>query len=451
MTVTHLLPIRRVVTQFLRKQSHISFIARPPSVRPRSEPEQMAEKATRGLKVPFGKQNDKLVSPNDNLAIGLDCECTCPGCGAALVLRHGRKRRHFAHHNSPVYDNCVSQAIHSAAIQVLMEAKHIMIPANWLHVKRYANTGQLVERYLELCPKRRVRFDECLAEVTVSHPDLGTVRPDVVGFRGDRQLFVEMWYRHQVDEEKKAKLAAIGVPAIEVWLQDLDLEEGFAAIERRVLHEALSHWLFYPGEQEARAKLQAEVDREVERINDLDAKRREMMRLKAEARQAEKARSQQEKLEAELLRVTEEKKKFLPFRQRPNDEKERVLRAALGIKGSWPRYLEVECRENASIDAPYRIWQAAVFRHFIFQKPRNETKFYLPEVSTWVRNWFGETSGHSWVGNTNLISGDSLRAVKSFLFYLNGCGFINYAGPGTGGEFTVQHSELGPPPRHWPR
>lgn len=361
------------------------------------------------------------------------------------MLRHGLKRRHFAHHNSPVYENCVSQAIHSAAIQVLMDAKHIMIPANWLHVKRYANTGQLVERYLELCPKRRVRFDECRAEVTVSHPELGTIRPDVVGFRGDRQLFVEMWYTHQVDEEKKAKLAAIGVPAIEVWLQDLDLEAGFAAIERRVLHEALSHWLFYPGEEEARAKLQAEVDRGVERINQLDAKRREMTRLKAEARQAEKARSQLEELQAELMRVNEENKKFLPFRQKPNEEKERLLRALLGINGSWPRYLEVECRENSSIDAPHRIWQAAVFHHFIFQKPLYETKFYFPKVWTWVRNWFGEADGRSWVGKANLLPGDSLRAVKSFLFYLKGCGFIVYAGPG--GEFAVQHSELRPPPR----
>jgi len=258
-----------------------------------------------------------------------------------------------------------------------------------------------------------------------------------------------MWYTHQIDEEKKAKLAAIGVPTIEIWLQDLDLEEGFAAIEKRVLHEPLRHWLFYPGEQEARAKLQAEVDREVERINQVDAKRREMTRLKAEARQAaearrkaEYARRQKENLEEELLRINEENKKFLPFRQRPNEEKEQVLRAALGIRGSWPRYLEVECRDNAAINVPHRIWQAAVFHHFIFQKPRKETTFYLPEVSAWVRNWFGETDA---------MSCDVLQAVKSFLYYLKGCGFIIYAGPGTGGEFTVQHSELRPPPRSYSR
>ncbi|MGZ5198272.1 MAG: hypothetical protein ACXWC4_00745 [Telluria sp.] len=405
----------------------------------------MVEKKKRDLKVPFGKRADRLFSPNDDLAIGLDCNCACPGCGAELVLRRGKNRRHFAHHNSPAFENCVSQAIHSAAIQVLVEAKHVTIPANWIHIRRYANNGKLVERYLELCPKRRVRFDECRAEVTVSHPELGTVRPDVVGYRGDRQLFVEMWYTHQVDEEKKAKLEAIGVPAIEIWLQDLDMDEGFAAIERRVLSEPSCHWLFYPGEKEARARLQGEVDREVERINQLDAKRREMTRRKTEARQAQRAAIQQKKLGAERLRVTGESKKFLEFRQRPNEEKERTLRAALGIKGNWPRYLEVDCRGSASINAPHRIWQAAVFYHFIFQKPTIQTKLYLPEVTVWVRNWFGEAEVSNGLGNTNLIPGELLKAVKGFLFYLEGCGFIAYAGPGTGGEFVVKHSELRPP------
>lgn len=400
----------------------------------------MSGKLGRGLKVPFGKKGDKFFSPDDDLEIGLGCECACPGCGAALLLRHGRRRRHFAHHNSPISENCVSQAIHAAAIQVLMEAKHVMIPAHWLHVKKYADNGKLVERYLELTPKRRVRFDECRAEVTISHPDLGTVRPDVVGYRGDRQLFVEMWYTHQVDDNKKGKLAAIGVPAIEIWLQDLDLEAGFAAIEKRVLDEPLRHWLFYPGEQEALARLKAEVDREVERINQFEAKRIELKRLKSEARQAEYARIQREKLKAELLQVIEENRRFLPFRQRPNEEKERVLRVVLGIRGSWPRYLQVECRDNAAVNAPHRIWQAAVFHHFIFQKPRNETTFYLPQVSTWVENWFGKTE---------VMTCNVLQAVKSFLFYLNGCGFIIYAGPGTGGEFTVQHNELRPPPKSW--
>lgn len=319
-----------------------------------------------------------------------------------------------------------------------MEAKHVMIPSHWLQVRKYADNGKLVERYLELTPKRRVRFDECRAEVTISHPDVGTIRPDVVGYRGDRQLFVEMWYTHQVDEEKIAKLAAIGIPAIEIWLQDLDLEEGFAAIERRVLHETSKHWLFYPGEAEALARLNAEVDEEIGRINRIEAKKREMARLKAEARQAERERIDREALEAALVRLNEEKQKFLPFRQRPNEEKERVLRAVLGIRGDWPRYLEMEFKDNASVNAPHRIWQAAVFHRFVFQKKPYETMLYLPKVSKWVENWFG---------GTDIIFCNVLGAVKSFLFYLEGCGFITYTGPGSGGEFTVRHSELRPPPR----
>lgn len=35
----------------------------------------------------------------------------------------------------------------------------------------------------------------------------------------------------------------------------------------------------------------------------------------------------------------------------------------------------------------------------------------------------------------SILVGAKLQAVKSFLFYLKGCGFILYAGPGTGGGF----------------
>jgi hypothetical protein len=260
----------------------------------------------------------------------------------------------------------------------------------------------------------------------------------VVGYRGDRQLFVEMWYTHQVDDEKKGKLKTIGVPAIEIWLQDLDLEAGLAAIERRVLSEPLRHWLYYPGEEEIKCRLEIEVAAEDARLAEMERRKREWEQRRQEARHAEKARRDRTALNAALQQRRTEEACYLQFRQRPVQERELTLRLALGIKGPWPYYLRLANRNNAAIDAPHRLWQAAVFYHFVFGKPPMVHSFGIVEVANWVRNWFGETHTFGY---------DSLHAVKALLFYLSGCGFLEYAGPGTGGKFTVLHNALAPPPK----
>jgi len=61
------------------------------------------------------------------------------------------------------------------------------------------------------------------------------VRLDVTGYRRGRRLFVEMYFRHRVDEAKRAKLALLGVPAIEIDLSDLNADATFALIAQRVI------------------------------------------------------------------------------------------------------------------------------------------------------------------------------------------------------------------------
>jgi hypothetical protein len=392
------------------------------------------------LKVPFGRHKNLLVAPTEELSSGLACECTCPGCGARLLLRQGRRRRHFAHYNAPGSDRCVSQAIHSAAIQVLMQTKQVRIPSLSVSVGKYANSGEYVERSVDLCSERIIRFDECYAELTISDIDIGTIRPDVVGCKGERQLFIEMWYTHQVDEEKRAKLARFGVAAIEIWLSDLDLDQGFAAIEKRVLHEPYRHWLFYPGKDEVTRRLDEEVGNEVRRLNELYERKLAKARLRAAQREAARLKARQGETAAALAKRLKDDEKFLPFRNKSSTEKEMTLRVRLGIRDKWPYYLRLPTPHNKAIESPARIWQAAVFYHFIFKKPHSTT-FEILEVATWVRNWFGEAPG---------IKYQLIEALKSFLFYLKGCGFLEYAGPGTGGRFTVVHSELEPLPRQPP-
>lgn len=111
-----------------------------------AEPAAMKSQPGTPLKVPFGRLGERIVAPIEALAGGLACECVCPGCGTRLVLRQGKKRRHFAHYNAPALNRCVEQSIHSAAIQILLDAKYMPLPALHVHVNRAAADGTEVKR-----------------------------------------------------------------------------------------------------------------------------------------------------------------------------------------------------------------------------------------------------------------------------------------------------------------
>jgi hypothetical protein len=64
------------------------------------------------------------------------------------------------------------------------------------------------------------------------------VRPDVVGYRGTRALLLEVFVTHQVDADKIAKLAALGLPVLEINLSDLPslgVKLGLEAVREHVI------------------------------------------------------------------------------------------------------------------------------------------------------------------------------------------------------------------------
>jgi hypothetical protein len=189
-----------------------------------------------GLRVPFGRRDGKLVAPFDVVETGLSCDCTCPGCVAQLMVRQGKKRRQFAHHDARGSERCVELSIHAAAMQVLLHARWLQVPAMAVTVKRYSRSGEAVVVPRELFPEKVVRFDACLPEVTITSPEWGTMRPDVVGYRNDKELLLEVCYTHAVDAEKLAKVRSYRRPTIEIYVGDISVEGGLHALEQQLLY-----------------------------------------------------------------------------------------------------------------------------------------------------------------------------------------------------------------------
>ena len=377
-----------------------------------------------------------MVAPVDVSEIGLSCNCTCPGCGAQLLIRQGRKRRHFAHHNAPGSDQCVERSIHAAAMQVLLDARWLTVPAMVLTAKQYSRGGHAVVRTREVCPQKVVRFESCRAEVTITSPEWGTMRPDVVGYRNGKELLLEVCYTHAVDAEKLAKVRSHGRPAIEIYVGDVDIDGGLGALEQQILYgTAHKHWLHFPGTNEALLELTDEVQREVERLNlILDRKNEDLRRRAAEmGEQLHQRRLKQ--IAAENAAHARAEVRFQAYRDKPVAEKERGLRDGLSIEAAWPYHLNRAHTDNGAIAAPHHLWQAAVFKRFVFGRPIKQ-RFTALDVIRFVDDWFGRTRAQGL---------EASRAIHAFLADLKGCGFLRHGFPENGNfTYVVEHNELKP-------
>lgn len=243
---------------------------------------------TSNHKTPFGLKDGRMVSTKE-VDSGLACGCTCVGCGGQLIAKKGAKKAwHFAHYEVATTMDCVESAIHAAAKQILLEENWLWVPAVYIQSKGHTRYGAHTKTRT-LSEARIIRFEHSKEEVWEAGAN---VRPDVVGYRSDRRLLVEMYFTHKVDEIKRKKLEILALPAVEIDLSNLGVDASFDDIRERVLGDApLKEWLFYPGLAEAQAALDAEVAADVERLNQENDER-----LKADERRAEAERHEAERV-----------------------------------------------------------------------------------------------------------------------------------------------------------
>jgi len=371
-----------------------------------------------------------MYAPAD-VESGLACGCTCVGCGAILVAKKGDKVSwHFAHHIANGSESCVESAIHAAAKQILLEANYLRTPMVAVSAEKRLKNGYRHAKSIILSPDRLIRFDYSRAEVWEG---AAGVRPDVVGYRGERRILVEMYFTHAVDRDKQKKLEALGIPALEVNLSGLESDTDLETIRQRVLEDVFfKDWLFYPGEESTRAQLQAEVDAEADEMErqrdaEIERKRREQD-------------AKRERIEKSLTEVAEANERY---RQLPTAEKERLVRESLGIAGPWPYFLNTSADDTASINEPTHIWQGAVFARFLRGKAVHRVFVETNVVTEWVAGRFGFARNRK---------GLAMIAVKKFLAYLCACGFLEKADGAGGGAYQVIFDQLKTPPQrapHW--
>lgn len=234
------------------------------------------------------------VSQVETSAKGL----TCPDCDTPVIARKGKSRRHHFSHKSG--DDCRTAgetALHLMAKQIIAGGDALSLPAIWVQVPR----GFRPLRPVTLAAFRRVEIE----------PWENGVRPDLVGYESviqkgcfdEPRLLIEIRVTHEVGGDKKENYRCRGEPVLEINLSKVARGLSYEELARQILADAPREWLVHPA-----------ID---------EYPRQE------EQRQAEEARSNQEKRDAHRAAQARARQE-LP---RPSTEAER--RQALTERHRW--------------------------------------------------------------------------------------------------------------------
>lgn len=152
----------------------------------------------------------------DSVPNGRACGCRCPRCNGELEARNGGTERahHFAHGDGADCVGAVESAIHCLAKEILKETLCVCLPQG-AGIQKFDRIDT-EKNYLEL-----------------------KLRPDCVGYYGNKQLWVEFKRTHEVDAQKAGKIISAHIDCIEIDLnecgQDKDALREFITqrIEKR--------------------------------------------------------------------------------------------------------------------------------------------------------------------------------------------------------------------------
>lgn len=301
------------------------------------------------LKLPYGLRDTEMVHISQ-VENGLACGCTCPGCGAPLVARNAAKNvkvAHFAHHKTVECSSGLQTALHLAAKDIIARRRELCLPgasgyfplteAFW---NSFSFDARPYESYLydyfggyydededasyyepEDLSRYYFQPQRVTIDTVILEKKTGDIIPDILVSVGGRQLLVEVAVTHFVDAEKRGKIKALGLAAIEIDLSKCPRDLTVEALEELIIEGvAQKTWLNNPT---LRAKLSQR------RQAYFAACRPHLERVHAERQQEAARRAAREKWKADLaakppeerVRIEQNKQEFYRKNYRPITER----------------------------------------------------------------------------------------------------------------------------------
>ena|SRR5713226_6134104 len=153
-----------------------------------------------GLTNPLGLLNNDPTHPVrvEDVANGLACNCYCAKCGGQFVAVRNAQTPHFRHHNCDDCSGSFETAVHLMAKQALVDTKTLMLPYLKVRPERKLwKVGSFVTQEILIVQRQRYEFDRVEDEVW-----MGERIPDIVMWKKDRKLLVEIVVTHEISDDK---------------------------------------------------------------------------------------------------------------------------------------------------------------------------------------------------------------------------------------------------------
>ena len=134
-----------------------------------------------------------------------------------------RMMHHFAHKASESCEYGYESSLHLVAKEIISQSKTFLLPAVYVSFPNSQKRSELI------CEAKEIAIDR--VELEQRYND---VIPDIVIYVGDKQLFVEIYVTHNIDDEKLAKLKVADISTIEI-----DLSKKEETVTRKELTELI--------------------------------------------------------------------------------------------------------------------------------------------------------------------------------------------------------------------
>lgn len=188
------------------------------------------------IQFPYGLRRGTLVHV-DEVDSGKVCECVCVKCKRALIARKGPKlRAHFQHAAAEIACNPTPESlVHYYAKEQIAKRHILRLPGFLVESVFKSEDGIVHSAYRRFHPYYERAVTRALVEEPVHSlmRDI-TVQPDVLVYTNNLRLGVEVYFRHAVPEEKRAKLEQMGLSTVEVDMSDLSTTAPAAEINAAI-------------------------------------------------------------------------------------------------------------------------------------------------------------------------------------------------------------------------
>ncbi len=202
----------------------------------------------------FAVNRDGRIVHVSEVDRGRACWCICAACNSAVVAKKGTHNAwHFAHDFSGSCATAAETALHRAIKQVIADGDVIAVPE--LVVEATASYNGHTKSARRVLAERRVSYSGPRLEVRIAD-----IVADAVVLVSERDLIVEVAVTHRVDDDKRAKIAQIGLSAMELeaWRipRDVDWHELRAFVRNSFCDRIWLHNLREPVQRQL-AQLEA--------------------------------------------------------------------------------------------------------------------------------------------------------------------------------------------------